>query len=348
MSELKMIENYSYHEIIKRTSAAFGTLFNNIYIRHPDENEDSYSYIKVPLSYGPIQKFLARLDEKPDLRNRVSLVLPRMSFQVGQLSYDSTRKTSSIQTFKAKLDDGNRIVDMFMPVPYNLPLQLTIATKYNDDMFQIVEQIIPYFKPEYQLTVNFSKTLGDKKDIPIVLQSISPFDDNYEGSYSTRRFIQCTLSFVAKIYFYGPIPSADDTAGGKGLIKKVKVDYYNNDRVPSRVKTYTVTPKAIKDYNEDASLALVENITESSTSFEVANIELLQEDTYIQIESEVMLVQKIDGDVITVSRAQYDTSKNSYSTNTVINIIDTLDDELVTPPDEYVFNEETFDFDDNL
>lgn len=343
-----MIENYSYHEIIKRTSAAFGTLFNNIYIRHPNEDEDTYSYIKVPLAYGPIQKYLARLEEKPDLRNRMALVLPRMSFEVGQLSYDSTRKTSSIQTFKAKLNNEARVVDMFMPVPYNLPFQLTIATKYNDDMFQIIEQIIPYFKPEYQLTVNFSKTLGDKKDVPIVLQNISPFDDNYEGAYTDRRFIQCTLSFVAKIYFYGPIPSADSSAGGKGLIRKVKVDYYLKENIPARVKTYSVSATAIKDYNEDESLVLSQNLDTTSLTFTVQNAELLQEDTYIQIEDEVMKVTEISGNEITVIREQYNTSASSYEQNTPINVINELDDELITPPDEFDFNEETFDFGDKF
>jgi hypothetical protein len=341
-----MINNFYYYEIIRRTSAAFGTIFNEIYVRHQDNEGEDYSYIKVPIAYGPIQKFLSRIEQKEDLRNRVAITLPRMSFQVGQLSYDSSRKTSNLQTFNTTIGPNNTPKQLYMPVPYNLPFELTIATKYTDDMFQIVEQILPIFRPEYTITVNLASTIGEKLDIPLVLNSISPFQDEYEGNYDSRRFITATLSFSAKIAFYGKV----DTDSNGNIIKKVQVDYYTNtDRInASRQRRYVVTPKATKDYDKDESLQLLQNITEDDKKFNVSNPETLNVGDKISINSEVIEVKSIDNNEIVVNRGQNNTNPTFHQDGDYINIIDELDDELVLPTDEYDFNEETFDFDDGL
>lgn len=339
-----MAINYSYHEIIRRTSAAFGTLFNNIYIRHQTDEGEDFSYIKVPLAYGPIQKFLARIEQKPDLRNRVAITLPRMSFQIGQLTYDASRKSQSTQTFKAGYGSNNTPTNLFMPVPYILPFELSIATKNNDDMFQIVEQIIPIFKPEYNLSVNLVSSLGDTKDIPIVLQSISPFQDEYDGYYETRRFIQCTLNFSAKIYFYGPIPSDENSK----LIKKVQVDYYSNtQRVnASRQLRYIATPRAVKDYDNDETTTLAQNIDRLTNQFNVSDGAVLEENTYIQINNENMYITKIEDNLITVVRGKDDTTISVHQEGDYINVINESDDELIEFGDDFDFNEENFNFDD--
>lgn len=339
-----MAINYSYHEIIRRTSAAFGTLFNNIYIRHQNENDEDFSYIKVPLAYGPIQKFLARIEQKPDLRNRVAITLPRMSFQIGQLIYDASRKSSSTQTFKSGYGANNTPGNIFMPVPYILPFELSIATKNNDDMFQIVEQILPTFKPEYNLSVNLVSSLGDTKDVPIVLQNISPFQDEYDGYYETRRFIQCTLTFNAKIYFYGPIPS-DST---NKLIKKVQVDYYTNTerKNASRQLRYIATPRAIKDYNDDQTTSLAQDITSDVTEFIVSDSSELVENSYISINNENMYITHIDGTTITVIRGKDKTTPSDHQEGDLINLINELDNELIEFGDDFDFNEENFNFGD--
>lgn len=341
-----MAGKFYYHEIIRRTSAAFGTLFNNIYIRHQDGEGDDFSYIKVPIAYGPIQKFLARVEQKPDLRNRVALVLPRMSFEVGQLNYDSSRKSSSLQTFNTLVGPNNTPRQLYMPVPYNLPLELTIATKYNDDMFQIIEQILPLFRPEFNLTVNLSSTIGEKRDVPLVLQGISPFQDDYEGNFDTRRFITTTLNFVAKIYFFGPV----DTDDNGNIIKKVQVDYYSdtNPINASRIRRYVVTPRAIQDYNDDNTTTIVEPITTKITKFEVSNGSSLTPNSYIEINNENMFIKSIDGNFITVLRGQDGTEIQEHQEGDVINIINFIDDELIVPGDDFDFNEETFDFGDGL
>ena len=152
---------YYYHEILRNTIVSFGTLFNNLQIKHKDESGDDYNVIKVPLAYGPTQKFLARLEQSPDLSKPVQMSLPRMSFEFTSLTYDTSRKVSTTQTFTTSLaSDKKAIRKVFMPVPYNMAFELAIYTKINDDMLQIVEQILPYFQPHYNLSVNLVSVIG--------------------------------------------------------------------------------------------------------------------------------------------------------------------------------------------
>ena len=240
-----MLGTYYYHEIIRKTIVSFGTLFNAISIRHDDKSGNTYSELKVPLAYGPSQKFLARLEQQADLNKPVGITLPRMSFEMNNVSYDPSRKSGVTQTFKAS--DGTNVKKVFMPVPYNIGFELNILAKLNDDALQIIEQILPYFQPSFNLTVDLVKSIGEKRDIPIVLDSIN-FQDDYEGDFSTRRALIYTLSFTAKTFFFNHIAQTPE-----GLIKKVQLDYYSdsNTRTASRVQRYTVVPKAKKDYNED-------------------------------------------------------------------------------------------------
>ena len=149
-----MLGTYYYHEIIRKTIVSFGTLFNAISIRHDDKSGNTYSELKVPLAYGPSQKFLARLEQQADLNKPVGITLPRMSFEMNNVSYDPTRKSGVTQTFKAS--DGNNIKKVFMPVPYNIGFELSILAKLNDDALQIVEQILPYFQPSFNLVSIFN------------------------------------------------------------------------------------------------------------------------------------------------------------------------------------------------
>jgi hypothetical protein len=243
-----MLGNYFYHKTISKTVVAFGSLFNNIRIHHFDDNGDPVSVLKVPLAYGPIQKFLARIEQNASGERKVALTLPRMSFEMTSIDYDATRKASTIQTFKAsKVVDGKAINKIFLPVPYNIGFELNILAKLNDDVLQIVEQILPFFQPSFNITVTLIPEIGEKRDIPIVLNRVG-FRDDYEDNFNSRRLIYYTLSFTAKTYLFNEI--ADD---GKGLIKKVQVDYATDAiKNAKREVRYTVTPKALEDYNDDA------------------------------------------------------------------------------------------------
>jgi len=240
-----MLGTYYYHEIIRKTIISFGTLFNDIHIRHDDSAGNSYSEIKVPLAYGPSQKFLARLEQQADLNKPVQTTLPRMSFEMSSIQYDSTRKSGVTQTFKAS--DGVNLKKVYMPVPYNIGFQLNILSKLNDDALQIVEQILPYFQPSFNLTVDLVNSIGEKRDVPIILDNIS-FQDDYEGDFSTRRALIYTLNFTAKTYLFGPVSDTTD-----GLIRKVQVDTYGSTNISTakREMRYTVTPNPIDAGPED-------------------------------------------------------------------------------------------------
>ena len=155
-----MLGQYYYHEIIRKTVISFGTLFNDIHVRHQDSTGKDISNIKVPISYGPKQKFLARLEQQPDLNKAVAITLPRMSFEMNNIQYDSSRKAGITQTFKA-IDD-QKLKKVFMPVPYNIGFELNILTKLQDDSLQILEQILPFFQPGFTLTIDLVDQIGRK------------------------------------------------------------------------------------------------------------------------------------------------------------------------------------------
>ena len=243
-----MLGNYFYHQIIRKTVIAFGTLFNDIYVRHDDNAGNVISEMKVPVAYGPRQKFLARVTQQAELNKATQITLPRMSFEINNISYDASRKAGITQTFKAAdTEDGGKMKKVFMPVPYNLGFELNILVKQQDDGLQILEQILPFFQPGFTLSIDLVKSIGEKRDIPMILNSISQQDD-YEGDFSTRRALIYTLSFTAKTFMFGHIAKTPE-----GLIRKVQLDYYSdtNQQTAKRVQRYTVAPKAKKDYNED-------------------------------------------------------------------------------------------------
>ena len=235
-----MLGTYYYNEIIRKTIISFGTLFNDIHIKHKDNSEDVISDMRVGLSYGPMQKFLAKIEQQEDLTKPVAITLPRMSFEMTSIQYDSSRKTGIVQTFKA-CDKNGKVKKVFMPVPYNIGFELNIFTKLNDDALQIVEQILPFFQPSFNVTVDLVESIGEKKDVPIVLDSID-FQDDYEGSFQTRRALIYTLRFTTKTFIFGPVADSTD-----GLIKKVQVDLYadTNTKTAKREVRYTAVPDPI-------------------------------------------------------------------------------------------------------
>lgn len=247
-----MLGTYYYHEILRKTIIAFGTIFNDISVVHRDSAGNVTNDMKVPLAYGPAQKFLARIEQQENLNKPVQITLPRMSFEQNGITYDAARKSSVTQTFKAV--DGNNVKKVFMPVPYDVSFELNIFAKLNDDALQIVEQILPYFQPSFTVTLDLVESIGEKRDIPIILNGIS-FQDDYEGDFSTRRALIYTLSFTAKTYLFGPVADSVD-----GLIRKVNVDMYGNTDVKTATRTmrYTVQPEPKKDYNNDGEITVAD------------------------------------------------------------------------------------------
>ena len=335
-----MLGTYFYHEILRKTVIGFGTLFNNINIRHKDASGTNFSVMKVPLAYGPMQKFLARIQQQPELEREVAITLPRISFEMQGIQYDPTRKTGIAQTFLAK--DGTTAKKVYMPVPYNVGFELSIMSKLSDDALQILEQILPYFQPSFNITINLISSIGEKKDIPIVLESINQ-SDQYEGSFDTRRTIVYTLSFTAKTYLFGPV--ADNP---EGLIKKVDVDFYGNTNIKTarRVQRYSATPAAKQNYDGDEATVIDGAISADVTKFKVSSTTDLAANQRIIIDTEIMKIRSISGQNVTVFRAHDNTIAAKHEHNAKIGVLNTADDALIEFGDDFGFNETSSFFTD--
>ena len=330
---------YFYHEILRKTIISFGTLFNGLTIKHKDSDDDTTSVIKVPLAYGPTQKFLARLEQSPDLNKAIQITLPRMSFEFQGLTYDPTRKVTTTQTFLsgASADKASE-KKTYMPVPYNMQFELSIMCKLNDDALQIVEQIVPYFQPAYSLAVDLVSTIGEKRDIPVTLENIT-MDDQYEGDFSTRRVLLYTLRFSAKTYLFGPVSSTTTD-----IIKKVSIGYIaaessgKNSRTGGRDVTYSVTPRATKNYDGIVATNLTNDISLEDRVFEVNSGSALTVNKYIVIDNESMYVDKINGNEITVNRSQDGTTAATHVAGADIGTITSDDNDLIEVGDDFGFD----------
>jgi hypothetical protein len=238
-----MFGNTFSHDILRKYVILFGTLFNNIYINRHDNTGKTEQTIKVPLSYGPKEKYLARLEGNPDLDNKIAMTVPRISFEMTSFQYDSERKLNTLnRTVK-----NNKY--QYQPVPYNITFQLSILVKNADDGTKIVEQILPYFTPEWTASVHLIPDMEDDPwDIPIIMNSISS-EDTYEGNFETRRAIIWTLDFTLKGYVFGPtkrIGSGDGTDGG--VIKYVDVNFRPTKNVATANTTNTAATETVHVY----------------------------------------------------------------------------------------------------
>jgi len=236
-----MFKDAQYHELIRKTIVAFGTLFNDLYIYRRASSGKVNQKMKVPLAYGPKQKFLARIDQdstrSADDVKSTALTLPRIGFELTGLTYDPSRKLNRIQKFKkVKGADTKSMTNVYMPVPYNVSFTLFTMAKNSEDALQIVEQILPMFQPDYTVSLNVMPSLDIVRDVPIILNDVT-YEDSYDGTFTDRRVLMYTLSFTAKMYLYGPVTSTK-------VIKQVQVDQYTNTSTATakREQRYVVTP----------------------------------------------------------------------------------------------------------
>ncbi len=330
---------YFYNEIFRSVIIGFGTLFNGIEIKHSSDSGVE-SVVKVPLSYGPTQKFLARMEQEANLNKPVQMTLPRMSFEFIGLQYDPSRKSTQTQTIINQTPDGNNLKRSYVPVPYNMSFTLSIMTKLNDDMLQITEQILPYFQPAYNLSINYLGELKEKRDIPIQLDSID-MNDDYEGNFDTRRALIYTLSFTAKVYLFGPITDVTSQ-----IVKKVTVGYLSGsgskDPKATRDVTYQTTPRATKDYNGDIVTLLSKNLNMIDTLVEVDDGSTITEKTYIYVGQEEMYVESVTGNTLVVRRAQDNTQASNHVLGAQVSAITEVDNNLIQFGDNFGFDGDIF------
>ena len=328
-----MLGNFFYNETVRKTVIAFGTLFNNVSIKKFASDGKSISTVKVPIAYGPMQRFLARIEQQSNFDDNVAITLPRISFELSSYTYDPTRKASPIQKFFFTTPTAKtKVKKMFMPVPYDIGFRLSFACKLQDDALQIIEQILPFFQPSYQVTINMLEGADEKRDVPFTLKNVA-FVDEYEGDFSTRRFIQYDLDFVAKTYFYQEVPTDE-----AGVIKKVQVDYATNIRAP-RAQRYIATPQATKDYNDDTATTITVALDKKKTLVRVSSAASLNTKTYIEINKEVMYIKEIDGTNVIVNRGQFGSTITEHFVGEKISQVDAVDNAAIEMGDDFGFSE---------
>lgn len=194
----------------------FGNLFNDIQVNRYDSSNNLVTNLRVPVNYGPRDKALSRIDQNPDLIPEYGIILPRMSFEMIAMNYAPTRKLNTVDRRAQSTTDNTRLKFQYNPVPYDINMTLSIMVKNADDGAQILEQILPYFTPEWTSTMKLIPDMDFLTDIPVVLQAVST-EDTYEGAFEQRRALIHTLDFIIKGYFYGPVKTSE-------IIRKAQID----------------------------------------------------------------------------------------------------------------------------
>ena len=266
-----MLGTYFYHERIRKTVAMFGSLFNNLYVLRKNSSGAVINTQKVPLSYAPKRDFLERIRESPDLDTdtKVAIKLPRMSFEIIGYTYDAQRQLQKQSQFSKAGDANTNRAKFNSPVPYSISIQLNVYAKTQDDALQIVEQILPYFSPQYTLTIKPFASYSDvKEDVPIILQGMSYLDD-YEGNFG-RRTIIYQLDFLMHAQFYQGIANSK-------IIRQVDTNLYaaieDSDGRGNAIypqPKITVLPNPL-NVSPDSDYGFTTNYTFADSATEVAN-----------------------------------------------------------------------------
>ena len=252
-----MLGTQFYNQAVRKTVISFGTLFNNIELKKT-VNGQVLETEKVPLAYGPKQKFLYRLQGNANDGRKVAITLPRIYFEMTGIDYDAARKTPPTQKYKAIIPDGGttanaeQVRTQYVPVPYNISFEVGILCKSQDDGLQILEQILPFFQPSFSMSLKFIPDMDEVRDVAVVLNSVD-FDDDWEDDFSTRRSITYSMQFTAKSYIYGPYSKAD-------VIRKSRIiETIGDQNVNKRHVELTYTPKAKTDINQDGQVTAADD-----------------------------------------------------------------------------------------
>lgn len=260
-----MFGTHFYHEKIRKCVALFGRLFNNIYVLRTNSSGEVVSQVKVPLSYAPKRKYLDRIRENPDLSadTQVAIKLPRMSFEITNFIYDTSRQLTKTSTFNTVGTSTDNRQKFFPPVPYTINFQLNVYAKSQDDALQVVEQVLPFFNPQYTVTVKpFSTEYPTfKEDIPIIIQGVS-FQDDFEGAVESRRTIVYALDFEMKVSFHGPITTSGIIRQADAALFSMGVGLNDSD---GGLETIRVTPNPASTFGlADSDFGFTTTIIDSA------------------------------------------------------------------------------------
>ena len=203
-----MFNNEFYHETIRRYVIVFGTMFNDMVVHRRNAAGTIVKRLKVPIAYGPRAKFLSRIKQDPTLTKPDAISLPRMSFQIVGYNYDPARKLQTVGQMRGAVANTSLNGAVYNPVPYNIDFELSIYVLNAEDGTMLIEQILPFFTPEWTNTMKLIDDIDLRMDVPVVLNTINT-EDTYEDAYENRRTIIHTLNFTMKGYIFGPVKNKD-------------------------------------------------------------------------------------------------------------------------------------------
>jgi hypothetical protein len=255
-----------YFQTIRKYVTLIGTLFDDISIVRTDTSGNMTALIKVPITYAPKEKMLARLQQDPNIdRPTAAVTMPVMSFEMTTIRYDGSRKLHTV----GKVAHGNTSPGSFKyqynPVPYNIDFQLHVLVKNSEDGTKIIEQILPYFTPDFTVSVNLIPEMGISMEIPVVMTSISQ-EDSYDGSFIERRSLTWTLNFTVKGYLYGPVKTS-------AIIKYANTVFYTPSVVDGMLPTAVGnTPAVAWIQTQPGELANGSPTSNSAASIPVSSI----------------------------------------------------------------------------
>lgn len=328
--------NHFYNRTIRKVIVAFGTMFNDIVlVRYNKAGTTEFERTRVPLSYGAKEKYLTRLTSDPNLTKSINVYVPRISFDLVGLSYDSSRKFNSINRNFGVNQDTGIVSAQFAPVPYNFEFDLSIYVRNQEDGTQILEQILPFFTPDFTVTVDFAPKVGRKYDMPVMLNSVSPEID-YEGDFSTTRLIIWNLNFTVKGYIFPPSTDV-------GLIEQANTNIYTDSRNTLYQKVYVDSANGVGVYTTGEVIRVPQrNITGTVTYF--ANNStgtLIVSDLNELLEEDDVIVGDYSNAVYTVDTVDLNPLKT-------VSIVTTPDPTTANAGDNFGFIETITEFPDTL
>lgn len=336
------------HRTIRKVVVAFGSLFNEIQVVRFNKSGTKFHTTNVPIIYAPKEKYLTRILSDPDLTKSIATILPRISFNLDAISYDSSRKqATTLNNFSYSTKEG--LKTQFVPIPYNFDFILSIYVRNVEDGTQIIEQILPFFTPDFTITVDFNPEMNRKYTMPVLLNSVTTEVD-YEGDLSTTRLIIWDLSFTAKGYIFPPVKSDSaqgligtwsDKGGpsGTGGYGGAYINFYTDNQIKDAQEVYVDTA------NGFGTFAISENFSVQNKTTKGKVVYFANNSTGLFVATELTdLLQPNDVIVGTFSNAKYTVLSAKEPPTKTVTIIVKPDPENVSANDNYGFSESIIEY----
>jgi hypothetical protein len=335
------------HRTLRKVVVAFGTVFNDLQVVRFNKARTQFHTTNVPLVYAPKEKYITRILSDPDLTKSINLTLPRMSFNLDGISYDPSRKQlTTLNNFQYSTEEG--LKTQYAPVPYNFDFTLSIYVRNVEDGTQIVEQILPFFSPDFTVVVDFNPEMNRTYNMPILLNSVTTEVD-YEGDLSTTRLIIWDLSFTAKGFIFPPVTSNapgligmwSDVGGpdGQGGYGGAYINIYTDNRTKEAQEVYVDVANGFGTFAISEMFTVVNKTTKGKIIYYANN------STGLLVAGELtQLLEPNDIIIGNYTNAKYTVLSSKDAPTKNVMIIVKPDPEDAEPDDDYGYSESIIEY----